>query len=194
MCQQQFNVARSDVVLERAPRKAAIVWPTRPYSRRVRPHPRAGGPARRRAVVDNGPKSAIHHAADVPVILVYAVIGDAVLRKVIRANFFRAIAGADLACVATRSLLLSRRWRSYRSERSIAMAFSRFCVCDRSCCDATMMPLGTCVIRIGRFRLIDVLTAGARGLIRIDLQVGRLDLDIDVFIDLGNTATVAVEV
>ena len=42
------------------------------------------------------------------------------------------------------------------------------------------MPVGRCVMRTADFGLVDVLPAGAAGAHRIDADVVRLDVDIDV--------------
>jgi len=68
-----------------------------------------------------------------------AVIGYAVLREIVGADFFGAVAGFDLSTAfggeRGLALLLSC---SYRRARRTRMAFERFLICDfSSCCDTT---------------------------------------------------------
>ena len=70
------------------------------------------------------------------------------------------------------------------------MARARFWCCDFSA-DTTIMPVGRWVMH-GR-PVVLTLAAGARGAHRVDADVLRPDVDVDLLTS-GSTATVAAEV
>ena len=110
----------------------------------------------------------------------------AVLRKIVGTDLFGAIAGADLRLrrMLPMASSASRRLRSYSMARSISIAFSRFCICERSCCEATTMPVGTCVMRIADSVLLTYWPPAPLRFIGVDLQIARIDLDVDLLVDL----------
>ena len=98
--------------------------------------------------LDDGRQVAAEDRVEVVGLVARAVVGDAVLGEVVRADALGAVDGADLAApgLARRRgglLLRAARMRARRTR----MPCSRFCSCDFSFCIDTTMPVGRCVIR-----------------------------------------------
>ncbi len=98
--------------------------------------------------VDDGVEVAVEHLAEVVGLVAHPVVGDPVLREVVRADPLAAVDGADLAAAGVAVLrgLLVRASASSR-ERSTRSADSRFCSWLFSFCSDTVTPVGRWVIR-----------------------------------------------
>src|SRR6202011_1753854 len=129
---------------------------------------------------------AVEDHLDVLEVLVDAVVGDAVLRVVVRADLLAAVAGADLALAQRRfgffalAALVGGELRAQHVHRARAVLQLRALLAARHHDAAGFVRDAD-----RRLGLVDVLTARTRRLERVDLQVRRADLDLAVVFDLG---------
>ena len=101
------------------------------------------------SAVDDLVQVAVHDRVDLVQRQVDPVIGDAALRKIVRADALAAVAAsrsatcdAPLPCSAARC-----RSRSSRREASTDIACARLRCCERSSWHSTTRPVGRCVMR-----------------------------------------------
>ena len=123
------------------------------------------------------------------------MIGDAALRKVVRADLRRAVAGADLRSSACASARLPARTsrRSSRRERSTSMALSLFCSCDFWSCWLTTMPVGRCVMRTAESVVLTLCPPGPDER-KTSMRRSLSSMRTSTSSASGSTATVAAEV
>src|SRR5579859_449421 len=115
-----------------------------------------------------------------------AMIGEAILREIVRADLLAPVARSDLRTPRARGLFLLLSQLRF-IEVGAQQLHSAFAVLelrslllardDRACRSVRYAN--------GRLSLVDVLAAGALCAVGVDLQVGRIDLDLDG-VDLGH--------
>ncbi len=112
------------------------------------------------------------------------MVGDAVLRVVVGADFFAAVAGADLAATQRRFGFLALA-TLVRGELGAQHVHGARAVLQLRAFLAARHDDAARLVRDAdrRLGLVDVLAAGARGFERVDLEVGRADLDLTVVFD-----------
>src|SRR3984885_14646511 len=129
---------------------------------------------------------AVHDIIELVQCQVDAVVGDAALGKIIGANAFGPVPGSDLKLTRLRLLGLllfalageeprpeeRERTRSVLVLRALVLAFDHDS--RRQVRDAN-----------GRIGLVDMLSAGSRGAVRIDAQIRGIDLDGLDLLQLG---------
>ena len=90
---------------------------------------------------------AFHHNGQIVKRQFDAMVGDAVLRKIVGADSFVAFAGADLR-LALRGVfgVFLGDFRSSKRERNTFNALALFFCCERSSAQRTIKPLGLWII------------------------------------------------
>src|SRR5690606_22399756 len=140
----------------------------------------------RDARVDDGLEGAVHHLVEVVRLEPRAVVGDAVLGEVVRADPLGAVHAADLALARVgglrRELLLLLREQAgaQHAHGGLAVLQLRLLVLHRH--DDAGRQVRDAHGRVGR---VDRLPARARRAVHVDLEVVRVDLQLFRLVDLG---------
>src|SRR5690606_17694709 len=114
-----------------------------------------------------------------------AVVGDASLREVVRANALRAVAGADEAPAARGGFALAFLDLGIAQLRREQRQRARFVLVLRALVLALDDDAGRQMRDAhGGVRLVDVLTARSRRAKRVDAQIVRIDLDVADLLEL----------
>ena len=102
--------------------------------------------------IDRGLQPALHDFRQLVIGESDAVIGEAILRKVVGADLFAPVAASHLAAPFLRQrLLLAFHLDFINRARRTRMPFSRFLICDFSSWQLTTVLVGRCVMRTAEY-------------------------------------------